>query len=569
MKNKKLFNMGLIILIFIFNMLLIPSILYIFKITTPLLNVTLSTLFTIISYILILKKENESIKEIIVSNLILLLIILVSIFISGQIKDTTYDSNTYHKTAVGAIAKGWNPVYESAEEYYQSDKAIIHTKNHSGQWIDHYAKGYWIYAGNIYGVTENIETGKSIYFLLIFSTILIFIFTLKNKFSWISTILLSGLLAFNPITLSQFTSYYNDGLLGNLLIILILSLILMVKKNKILDKKSIYTLYFITLTILMNIKFTGLAYAGVFSFFFYVYILFNKEQRKENLKPLTIIAIISLIIGIFVIGLSTYPKNFKEHGNPFYPLYGEGKVDIMTTNTPTGFHEMNRIEKFLVSNFSKSYNTIITEKSNYKIKIPFTFSKEELESFIGTDIRVSGYGVWFSGILLLTIILFIYNLIKSIKEKREYAYYLVPILALTFLILILEESWWARYTPELYCFPILMLIVFNLQNENKTKLINTLFITLLIGNSILIAGPKLLDTFLQTIEVNKNINILKKINNDEELLIENEEFIGGIYNIYDKHKNIKIVESLEDKEKYTEYNDLMGRRVPIVGYVEE
>lgn len=568
MKNKKLYLLGITLIIFIFNNLLISTLLFLLNISTTYINVILSFFLTILIYVLIMRKEKYTLKEQLKSITLFLIIIIASIFISGQIYDTTYDGNTYHKTAVGQLKSGWNPVYETIGEFNNSDNNELKLTNNFDIWNDHYAKGYWIYAANIYSLTNNIETGKSIYLITIIGTILICYSCLNLKYRKSFSFILSCLLALNPITLCQFSTFYNDGLLGNFLILMIFSLTLILE-NKSELKKYHYLLYLLTLIILINIKFTGFAYAGVYSLCYYIYILFNKSQRKVNLKNITIIGVIGVVIGVFLIGLSTYPKNIKTNNHPFYPLYGENKVDIMSENTPNVLLNKNRFEKFFISNFSKTHNDLGINMTDYKIKIPFTVNLEELKYFIGPDVRLGGFGVLFSGILLLSIILLTYSIFKQKSNILKNINYLIPIFASIILIIILSDAWWARYIPQFYLLPIISLIIFNeteLKKKSKT-LINLSFIVILIINSLLILAPKTLDTFMQKIKVEESFKELN-ISKNNVVFIETDEFTGSVYNIKDKYNNIEVTNNLDNKENYTKY-ELMGPRINLPVYVKK
>lgn len=568
MKNKKMYLFGITLIIFIFNNLLISSLLFLLNISISYINVILSFLLTILIYILIMKKENYHFKEQLISISLFIIIIITSIFISGQIYDTTYDGNTYHKTAVGQLKSGWNPVYETIEEFNDNDNNELKLTNNFDIWNDHYAKGYWIYAANIYSLTNNIETGKSIYLITIIGSILICYSYLNLKFKKSISLIISLLLSLNPITLCQFSTFYNDGLLGNFLILMIFSLTLILEnKNEL--KKYHYLLYLLTLIILINIKFTGFAYAGIYSLCYYLYILFNKSHRKIHLKNITIIGVIGVIIGVFLIGLSTYPKNIKTNNHPFYPLYGENKVDIMSENTPNILLNKNRFEKFFISNFSKTYNDLGINITDYKLKIPFTISLEELKYFIGPDIRLGGFGVLFSGILLLSIILLIYSIFKQKSNILKNIKYLIPIFASLILIIILEDTWWARYLPQFYLLPIISLIIFNdIELKKKTKmLINVSFTIILIINSLLILAPRTLDILMQKIKIEESFKELN-IKENTVVFIETDEFTGSIYNIKDRYNNIQVTKNLDNKENYTKY-ELMGPRINLSVYVKK
>ena len=52
------------------------------------------------------KMDHSILYEILSAGLILILLILIA----GLFFDTSYDGNNYHKTAVGLLKEGWNPL---------------------------------------------------------------------------------------------------------------------------------------------------------------------------------------------------------------------------------------------------------------------------------------------------------------------------------------------------------------------------------------------------------------------------------------------------------------------------
>lgn len=562
MENKKKYLLGFFLILFIFNNIVVTSTLLLFNISITKINLPLAIILTIIIYIKAMTKEKYEKRDKIKNIIIFTLIIAASIAISGQIYDTTYDSNTYHKTSIGELKEGWNPVYETIEEHNESEKNETKLTNTYEIWNNHYAKSYDYYAANIYVVTGNIETGKSIYPITIIATFLICFTYLNTKYQKKISVFLSLLISLNPITLCQLGTFYNDGLLGNYLILMIITLTALLTQEEKINKKYNYALYFITLIILMNIKFTGLVYAGIYSLLYYAYILLNKKQRKEHIKTITTIGITSLIVGIMVVGLSTYPKNLKNNSHPFYPLYGENSVDIMEGNTPNELKTKNRFERFLIANFSETHNSMeLNDK--YKIKIPFTFKTEELKYYIGPDVRIGGFGVLFSGILIISIIIILKEIIK---QKHKATIYLIPIIGTIILITILKDAWWARYIPQLYITPIIALILNKKEENKKQKITNIALIVVLTINTILIAGPATLNIILEKQKVEESFKELK-IEKDTKIIIKTDEFTGAVYNIKDKYKNIQNVKELEE-ENYTKH-ELMGTRISLPCYIEK
>ena len=159
--------------------LLVTFFLFYLHISISFINFILSIVITTIVYYLLRKKlkVTDFKKSIIVS----ILILFISILISGFIFDRSSDGNTYHKDAVSSLKNGWNPVYESSEKFTKKYyKNTGYNMEVYSIWKDHYSKANWVLEANIYSLTNNIESAKAInllfmyilflYFIIVFST---------------------------------------------------------------------------------------------------------------------------------------------------------------------------------------------------------------------------------------------------------------------------------------------------------------------------------------------------------------------------------------------------------------
>jgi hypothetical protein len=560
-KPDYLFDIGFFIILFVFVNLLITTILFIFKINITSYNFIVANLMTLGLAIYIMRKDKTSLKYMIIIIGITALIIFLSIFISGKTYDLTWDGNTYHKVAIGQLKDGWNPIYEDIEDFNKAARNPLKLSHAYGLWNNHYAKAYWLYSANVYKVTNNIESGKSLMLLAGISGLLIFLSYFSLKMNIIYASILSLLIVLNPVYFTQIQTYYNDGLMYIFLSLLILSLTQLCDQTRKQLTLKRYLLYIIVLAILINIKFTGFVYAGIYSLTYYIYILIKPKLRKDNLKKLTGSTAIALIIGVFIIGLSTYPKNFKVMGHIFYPLFGENKVDIITSQQPKSFQYMNRLTKFFIANFSKTDNILYVHDKAPELKIPFTIDENELYHLTSYDIRIGGYGVLFSGVLIISLIIIIYGLFKIYKINQALFWLLLlPLMTTLFLILILEENWWARYFPQLYWLPILAIIILIIMPSKNSKrfIFNIILIAVMFLNLHYFCKWNFVLNNEAYKNINKDIASLKILhNNNQKLYIYNTHFESLMYNFKDKmgdciNEDFIIIYDIDtfDKEKY-------------------
>lgn len=547
------FDVGILIILFIFMIIFIDSILFIFNISISKINFIVALIFTFSFSIIYFVKKKNSIWDVIIKLLLFSILFLFSLFIARNTYDLSWDGNSYHKTAIGELKNGWNPLYERIEDFNSSEDNSLQLADTHDIWTNHYAKGQWIFAATIYDLTNNIESGKCINFLAIIAVLLIAFSYFISKISLLLSVIISFILALNPITIMQMFTYYNDLLVYSFIIIMLI-LMQNILDNK--DKQINYIALFLTLCILINIKFTGLAYAGIMMLIYYIFILIKREYRINHLKEMTILGVTTVLIGIVLIGSSTYVKNTFTNGNPLYPLFGENKVDIMTTNQPQVFLEMNRIEKFIYANFSESINLTAFQNQNPVLKIPFTYKHDELLQLSIPDLRIGGFGVLFGGILLLSIVILLIGLyFLYFKDRKLFARFFIIVCTLTLLILILEESWWARYMPQIYIIPVLAILILYIFRKRKVNLIliTFLIITTIINTGIIVKYNTI-PNYERFVEIKENLKTLK---NNNEMTVYTTDFNGAIYNIYDVNQNINVVNKLDENTSFKFYYNNM------------
>ncbi len=551
-------------LLFVFLNIVFSSVLFFAKVTISAQIPILSLILSLICCLIVIYFDgNFKIKKlylIFFATILPILIIGFSIYFSGKIYDFSYDGNSYHKAAIGELKNGWNPVFEHSDDF---DKSSSHPVNLQGNalWIDHYAKGSYIFAANIYALTNNIETGKSINIISIF---ILFFFVLalllyKNK-SILFSIVFSVCAITYPIISAQYMTNYVDLLLYIFLFLTLLNFFYFEFDGKdFIKKRLILFNYFMILVISINIKFTCFAYCGFFCLGYYIWYIIRFVNKKIDVKffrKFTVVSIIAVIFGALVVGYGTYTKNIIEQKNPFYPLIGKNKVDIMTSNSPDYFKKKNSVEKFAISLFSEVSNITELSHTKAKLKIPFTISSEEITNLVSPDTRLSGNGVFYSGIFIISIIILICYLPKLFKkDKKLFWLCFIPIIITFILALLLQESWWARYFPQTYFIVLGSIITCEKMNTEWSN-----------GFAFLLIGILLINNFLtfsistgHAIESTKNANLnffnMESQNCKYELY--NQSFPGAVYNIIDKfgYENILINSSDVPSDAVT-YNSL-------------
>lgn len=550
------FQLSAMILSYFLIVLVTYSILQTFNITNALLAIqVLGVSMPIIVY---LTKSCNSRKNKIIITIIYSLLMLMVPFIYNYTYDLTVDGNSYHKSSIAFIKNGWNPLYEDVRNFQEINDKVIPIGENSklALWMEHYPKATWISAATIYSMTGNIESGKCITVLLSLALVLITYNILRQIIPKIYAVGLSVLIALNPITLSQLFSYYLDSLMGILFAIelLLLFTINPVKKQK----KLIWIMLAGTATIFVNLKFTGLLYSGVIAAVFYFYWFFKYLKEKDFWKKFLIITrnfIFIFSIAIFLVGANSYIRNTVEHSNPLYPLIGKDKVDIITTMQPDVFNRISIPEKFVWSLFSKTENISQYSKKKPVLKCPIKIYRSEIDELIASDVRIAGFGPFFALTLIFTTPVFIICAIKLFKnEKNKMKYITITALIIIITMILVGESWWARYVPQFYLFIIgTILLAIITRKYFKRKLISYIGILLIVGAAILnalvftIPNYELIKSF---IEIRRDLKIIERMDNPN-VKLPTSDLYGYLYNLNDINiKYTKVIEIPDNKMKY-------------------
>lgn len=347
--------------------------------------------------------KKKSLKAVVINALIC----FISIAIGKWILDISSDGQYYHQQMIYAFMTGWNPIYHPIR-----DDLII--------WSSHYAHTIELIASTIASTTNDIEAGKAVNLLLIISTGFI-VYGYSRQFLSFSrwhSLALTLLTALNPIALFQCLTYYIDfAIYYYLVLTIIFSLPFIKGKPSIIDKIGLAT----TIILAVSTKFNAFFYEGfaIATILIATYLFGN----QKNIKPYFLFTFITALLAVAIFGFHPYLTNWYCDGNPVYPLMGEGKIDIMLKNTPEEYFGHNRIENFFISYFSKPTQFVV----------PIT------------DTRHAGFGPFFPIILLLSLFLISYHCITNRDWLSGYATFAILLSCFCF-----EQSWWARYIPQLW-----------------------------------------------------------------------------------------------------------------------
>lgn len=532
-----LYNSSLYLLISLGVLVILTSVLWLLKV--PMTNIHL-VISLIIAAIITLKLDKDNW---IISILLSVLVIIASILIAEHVYDQSDDGNTYHKESIGMITKGWNPIYDNYSTFAHKNNLTDYHKI----WAEHYPKTTWIIGSSVYKITKNIETAKFYNIIICFIGFGIFLKLLfpilKNK---LITILASLIVVINPIICSQIFSLYLDGFMGILFFIIVLEMYYFINDT---EDKTIYLSLALSIILICNCKFTGLAYAGIFCLAYYLYYVIKKVKLKKfnQISKSFLYFFITVIISVFIVGSSSYIKNIVTESNPFYPLMGKGKLDIMTYLQPASFKNMSPLQKNYYSIFSKTANIGVFNDGKPQLKRPFTYDAWEIKQ-ISYDTRIGGYGVLFSGIFIVSLLIIIIFSIFLIKKKKYNDLFsiLIPIFIIILLMIFLSDGWWARYAPYTYLIVLLAVILLGSFKNKGLRILYLVFCYLILLNSHFCI-KNIIESDIPKSGLARN-TLTELEGKSIDIYLTSDRFTGILYNLEDHNIDYKIIKK-NDKTK--------------------
>lgn len=465
-----------------------------------------AALSTLLAMILLRKSYRITIRILLLNLLIAFTIIGTTTLLVTRFYDKSWDGLTYHQMAILQLKKGWNPFYEQLPDASMKSEYTGRTEN-MNLYINHYAKGSEIFAAVVMSATGSIESGKVFNLLLMLSAFgsVLFLFNKLDLFSEHWNFVIATAAALNPIAANQIFSYDVDGALGSVVLLLICHCVLLLLPDE-KDRSFIYTTLFFLIILLVNLKFTGAVYlAWVGAAFIFIAIYLRKLQL---IRKFVVATGISGILAVLLVGFNPYVLNTYHFGHPLYPIAGANKLDLITRVMPQEFESLNSLQKFANSTFSRceNFDTIEPGRS-VKLKVPFTFSIEEIKTFQSEATRLAGFGVLWSGIFCLSILCSLFLFTKL--SARTLLYFTVLLLVILLSVLTNPASWWARFVPQLWLLPVIVSVFMMLDKNKIQNLVGKIILTLLIVNSLTVAATYTYSSYANTVQANKHFDELK------------------------------------------------------------
>ena len=414
--------------------------------------------------------------------------------------DWSYDAMYFHKQAIIALKEGWNPFYQSS-----LDATVFASYPDMDLWLDNYPAGSWIFSAVIYSITGRLETAKAVNLLFLLPVYAMGVDVLRDVFCTgrKKSLLLSALFVLNPVFICQLFTSYNDLPVGAFMILTVLLCMKIVR-----DKANGYTylLLFASLAFACTVKFTAPVLCAAVLLPFGIYYFWKSRKTPQKMIRPVAVVLTGFVIGGFVLGFHPYVQHIIEGKHVIYPVMGKDKYDIMNTNPPNGLEEKSNPEKLLISLFSKTNNSI---EEKPELKLPFSIYASEWNCLSNADIRIGGFGVLFSGILLLSLLLLVLVFVRMRRLPPEIALILS---VLTALALFYPESWWARYSCFTYYIPVFCCICATECTEKHIRLLRSIICALFFVNALFFMTCVLKDSIFVTRSLEQKLAEIKAEN---------------------------------------------------------
>ncbi|PWH84455.1 hypothetical protein DIS18_07995 [Algibacter marinivivus] len=459
----------------------------------------LSIILAVIVLFILGKKYEIDKRTVKVSVVLSFFLIVLSLLVSALFWDLSWDGQWYHQSAIYNLAEGWNPFSEPIRKFNRSnDLSIIH-----------FPKGSWYMAASIYSTFGFIEAGKALNFIiLIVASLFFYIVSRKFRLSKRNSFIVSSLIILNPVVWSEIVTYLVDGLLFLYLSIYIAALFSVIRKYDFLH----LLIGIMAIVGLLNVKFTGIVFLVVFSGFGFIYVLLKNKALIFKYIGFHTLAI---ALGLIVFGFNPYVSNLQKRGNPLYPILGskgypsqleQGKDGNEKHETPLNMKGKSLPFRFFYAHFGKPGNAPYDNQDNAELAIPFISSISSWRAYRFHETRIAGFGPFFSGILILSI-LYLFYLLRHNKSKRLLV--LIAYSAIISSLLISKHFWWARFAPQIWLIPIVPMFI-GLYSFKKKRIFNYGLISLTVANALIVLFIHMHWEALATLKVKEELSLIKK-----------------------------------------------------------
>jgi hypothetical protein len=175
-----------------------------------------------------------------------------------------------------------------------------------------------------------------------------------------------------------------------------------------------------------------------------------------------------------IFGYNPYVTNYIERSHPLYPIIGtekypsvyesSGKDNNEIYETPHNLKGKHVILRMFYASFGRPDNAPYYKYKDAELIWPFTSKFSDWNAYHFHETRVSGFGPYFGGSLIIAFILILSILIFD-KTNRWIA--LLFVLSLLSTLAFSKHFWWPRLAPHFWLTPIIPVILYFLKPTFK------------------------------------------------------------------------------------------------------
>jgi len=407
---------------------------------------------------------------------------VLAIAVSAAFYDLSWDGQWYHQVGVYRIAKDWNPLKVPMQEFAR----------HNQQWVRHYAKGPWYVGAAMMALFRHIEWGKFVTWITLDAAFLaVLAACLDAGMRRSRAIAVGAVVALNPVVTCEILSYLVDGLMVSFLACYAAALFSGFRRANPL----VVFVGMAAVICSINTKFTGLIFLCFICAGAGLYCLIKRRDILWRFVGLNLTAI---VLGTVVFGYNPYVTNTIHRGHPFYPIIGskthpslsqQGNDQIEKYETPHNMMGRHRLVRFGYAIFGRPGAQPFHGGPDAQLMWPFLVPPKDLALYRFHEIRIAGFGPFYSGAWLLSLLLTGWILFNSTMPRLLIGLSYV-VLAASLLISI--HTWWARYGPQMWWFPIvpIVAIFWGSRSRIQTNLVWGM-VGILLVNALIVAAVRL------------------------------------------------------------------------------
>ena len=352
-----------------------------------------------------------------------------------KIPDHGFDAQSYHLPSVLQLLNGWRPMIEATDLTMSN----------------HYPSGMWtILAGfnSIFGF----ESGRAIGpILMLAAGGAVWTMLRTINVAAVPRAVVTVLLVANPVAMSQIFTAFADGVLYELALILICSLLMMLEDRRL----STAMLAGAAMILVFNTKLAGLLFAPLAMVTWGSLLLLRLGPVVALMQERRLQAAVLVMAGVLALGFvgwRPYVINVLEYQRLVYPPANELGYDPGTGNQlPANLSTAGPIPKLAALFFARTD----IDGGPVEFKVPGTLARHELR--MSTDTRNGGFGPFFGAATLVALAALAWATLRptSSTPNRDRSEVLLGLTAYGVLATVLfPEPWWARFVPLAWLIPL-------------------------------------------------------------------------------------------------------------------